>query len=155
MNLEDYMTDQDSTLNTLFGAKGINFTSEIDPKIYLSIEAITPLLLIIDELTMNAIKHAFPYSTMKDKTISKKIDLIDEKTCKMIFWDNGIGLKDSDVLKNHNLGWEIIKNLTRQINGELEILDCKVGTGFRIIFPVEFGQTLDEFNEKRGKSNEN
>ena len=155
INLEDYMRDQDSTLNTLFGAKGIKFTSEIDPKIYLSIEAITPLLLIIDELTMNAIKHAFPYSTMKDKTISKKIDLLDEKTCEMIFWDNGIGLKDSDVLKNHNLGWEIIKNLTRQISGELEILECEVGTGFRIIFPVEFGQTLDEFNEKRGKSDEN
>ena len=156
INLEDYMKDQDSTLHMLFGAKDINFTSEVDPEIHLSIDVITPLLLIVDELTMNAIKHAFPDPDMPNKTISKKIDFIDEYICELILTDNGVGLKDPDSLINHNLGWEIINNLTKQINGELEILDLEVGTGFRIIFPIDFEHTIADHKEKWGeKTNEN
>ena len=155
INLEDYMKDQDSTLHMLFGAKNINFTSEVDPRIHLSIDIITPLLLIVDELTMNAIKHAFPDPDMPNKTISKKIDFIDEHICELILRDNGVGLKNPDALVNHNLGWEIINNLTRQINGELEILDCEVGTGFRILFPVNFEHTIAHHKEKWEESNEN
>ena len=147
INLEDYMKDQDSTLHMLFGAKNINFTSDVDPRIHLSMDVITPLLLIVDELTMNAIKHAFPDPDMPNKTISKKIEFIDDHICELILKDNGVGLKDPDALVNHNLGWEIINNLTRQINGELELLDCEVGTGFRIIFPVNFEHTIDEHKE--------
>ena len=150
INLEDYMKDQDDTLHMLFGAKDINFTSEVDPEIHLSMDVITPLLLIVDELTMNAIKHAFPDPKMPDKTISKHIRLIDEYICELILKDNGVGLKDPDALINHNLGWEIINNLTRQINGELEILDCEVGTGFKIIFPVNFDHTIEYHREKMG-----
>ena len=149
INLDEYMQDQDSTLHMLFGAKDINFTSEVDPTIHLSIDVITPLLLIVDELTMNAIKHAFPNPDMPNKTISKHIRFIDDYICELILRDNGVGLKDSDALVNHNLGWEIINNLTRQINGELEILDCDVGTGFRIIFPVNFDHTI-EYHRKNG-----
>ena len=148
INLGDYMKDQDSTLHMLFGAKNINFTSDVDPRIHLSMDVITPLLLIVDELTMNAIKHAFPDPDMPNKTISKKIDFIDDNICELILKDNGVGLKDPDALVNHNLGWEIINNLTRQINGELELLDCEVGTGFRIIFPVNFKHTIDQHKEK-------
>lgn len=145
INLEDYMKDQDSTLHSLFGTKDINFVSEVNPDIHLSMDVITPLLLIVDELTMNAIKHAFPDPDMPDKTIFKKIDYIDDDkhVCEFILRDNGVGLESPESLINHNLGWEIINNLTRQINGKLEILDCEVGTGFKIIFPVNFDHTLE------------
>lgn len=143
INLEDYMKDQDSTLHSLFGAKNISFVSKVNPNIHLSMDVITPLLLIVDELTMNAIKHAFPDPDMPNKTISKKIDYIDDHICELILQDNGIGLENPEVLTNHNLGWEIIKNLTRQINGRLEILDCEVGTGFRILFPENFDYTIE------------
>ena len=151
INLEDYMNDQDATLHSLFGAKDINFTSEVDPDIHLSMDVITPLLLIVDELTMNAIKHAFPDPDMPNKTISKKINFIDEHICELILRDNGVGLKDPEALVNHNLGWEIINNLTRQINGELEILDCEVGTGFKIIFPVNFEHTIEYHKDLWGQ----
>ena len=136
------MKDQDATLHSLFGAKDISFTSEVNPNIHLSMDVITPLLLIVDELTMNAIKHAFPNPDMPNKTISKKIDYIEEHICELILKDNGVGLESPESLINHNLGWEIINNLTRQINGELEILDCEVGTGFKIVFPENFDHTL-------------
>jgi two-component sensor histidine kinase len=145
INLEDYMKDQDATLHSLFAAKDINFVSEVDSDIHLSMDVITPLLLIVDELTMNAIKHAFPDPNMPNKTISKKIEFLedDECICELILRDNGVGLESPESLIHHNLGWEIINNLTRQINGQLEILDCEVGTGFRILFPVNFDHTLE------------
>ncbi len=148
INLEDYMTDQDSTLHSLFRAKDINFTSEVDPEIHLSMDIITPLLLIVDELTMNAIKHAFPNPDMPNKIISKKIRFIDEHVCELILKDNGVGLETPESLINHNLGWEIINSLTKQINGKIEILECDSGTGFRIIFPVNLEYTLEEYLEK-------
>ena len=155
INLEDYMKDQDATLHSLFGAKDINFTSDVDPSIHLSMDVITPLLLVVDELTMNAIKHAFPDPDMPNKTISKEINFVDEHICELILKDNGVGLKDPDALINHNLGWEIINNLTRQINGELEILDCEVGTGFKILFPVNFDHTLEYHKAQWRAENEN
>ena len=152
INLEDYMKDQDLTLHSLFGAKNINFTSDVNPDIHLSMDVITPLLLIVDELTMNAIKHAFPDPNMPNKTISKKIDFVDEHVCELILRDNGVGLKDPNALTNHNLGWEIINNLTRQINGKVEILDCEIGTGFKITFPIDFDYAITA-TEMRGGEN--
>ena len=147
INLDDYMQDQDRTLQGLFSATNIEFKSEIDKNIALSIEVITPLLLIVDELTMNAIKHAFP-EDQEQKIISKKIRYINETTCELILKDNGIGLKSPEKLINHNLGWEIVNNLTKQINGEIEILDTEVGTGFRILFPISLEHSLETFNTK-------
>ena len=143
INLKNYMDDQDKTLQGLFSAKNINFESDIDENINLSIETITPLLLIVDELTMNAIKHAFPYPEMEDKTITKKIELIDENTCEFILKDNGVGLESPEQLINHNLGWEIVKSLTKQLDGSIEIMEPKVGTEFRIVFPTRFEDTAN------------
>ena len=148
INLKDYLEDQDDTLQGLFSAKNINFESEIDENIHLSIETITPLLLIVDELTMNSIKHAFPDPDMENKTIHKEIKFIDENTCEFILKDNGVGLESSEQLINHNLGWEIVNSLTKQIDGTIEIIDSDVGTGFRIIFPIKFEELSDDENKE-------
>ena len=148
INLKDYLEDQDETLQGLFSAKNINFESEIDENIHLSIETITPLLLIVDELTMNSIKHAFPDPDMENKTIHKEIKFIDENTCEFILKDNGVGLESPDQLINHNLGWEIVNSLTKQIDGTIEIIDSDVGTGFRIIFPIKFEELSDDENKE-------
>lgn len=47
----------------------------------------------------------------------------------------GRGLpKDFDVEKSRSLGFPIIRNLTKQIDGELEILDLPEGFGVKINF---------------------
>ena len=143
INLKDYIIDQDTTLQNLFTAKDIHFESDINEEIHLSMEIITPLLLVIDELTMNAIKHAFPDENQKNKTIYKKIDYADENICELILKDNGVGIEKPEKLVNHNLGWEIIMSLTRQINGKIEILDLDVGTGFKLTFPKTFNYELN------------
>ena len=143
INLKEYIEDQDSQLRGLIGLRdGIDFESEVDDDLVLTIEVITPLLLVIDELTMNAIKHAFPDKTMPNKKIFKKIYKIDNENAQLILQDNGVGIDDPDkIIKN--LGCEIIKNLTKQLDGHIELFQHENGTGYRLTFPIIMEHTIE------------
>lgn len=143
INLKDFITDQDNQFKILLGVNNIEFVSEIDESLNLSIEVITPLSLIINELMLNSIKHAFPDESINDKKIIKKISKIDEKTGKLIIMDNGIGIRDEGKFQS-NLGCEIVKNLTRQLNGEIRLLNLNEGTGFELTFPLMMTHTISQ-----------
>ncbi|MDO5859657.1 sensor histidine kinase [Methanobrevibacter sp.] len=143
INLKEYIEDQDSQLRSLIGLRdGIEFESEVDADLVLTIEVITPLLLVIDELTMNAIKHAFPDKTKPDKKIIKKIKRIDTETAQVILQDNGVGIENPDKITK-NLGCEIIKNLTKQLDGHIELFQHENGTGYRLTFPIYMEHTIE------------
>ena len=144
INLKDYIEDQDAKLTTLIGLRdGITFTSEVQDDITLSIEIITPLLLVVDELTMNSIKHAFP-DDWPNKTISKTFRKIDENTGELIIKDNGVGIDKTKKDMKHSLGCEIIKNLTKQLDGSIKYIDVDEGTGFRLLFPLTMEHTISQ-----------
>ena len=143
INLRDYIIDQDSQLRGLIGLRdGIEFESEVDEDMNLTIEVITPLLLVIDELTMNAIKHAFPDKSVPNKIIYKKITKLDDETGQLILKDNGVGIDDPTKITK-NLGCEIIKNLTKQLDGEIELYQHENGTGYKLIFPLNMEHTIE------------
>ena len=143
INLKDYITDQDSQLRSLIGLRdGIEFESEVDETLNLTIEVITPLLLVIDELTMNAIKHAFPDKTVPNKKITKKITKIDDNYAELLLQDNGVGIEDPKSVTK-NLGCEIIKNLTKQLDGKIELFQHTNGTGYRLTFPINMEHTIE------------
>lgn len=143
INLKEYIEDQDSQLRGLIGLRdGIEFESEVDEDLVLTIEVITPLLLVIDELTMNAIKHAFPDKTAPNKKIIKKIYKIDNETAELILQDNGVGIDDPDKITK-NLGCEIIKNLTKQLDGHIELFQHENGTGYKLTFPITMEHTIE------------
>ena len=143
INLKEYIVDQDSQLRGLIGLRdGIEFESEVDSVLNLTIEVITPLLLVIDELTMNAIKHAFPDKTVPNKKIIKKITKLDDSTAQLILRDNGVGIEDPGSITK-NLGCEIIKNLTKQLDGEIELFQHENGTGYRLTFPINMEHTIE------------
>ena len=143
INLKDYIVDQDSQLRGLIGLRdGIEFKSEVDDDINLTIEVITPLLLVIDELTMNAIKHAFPDKTAPNKVIYKKITKLDDETGQLILKDNGVGIEDPSKITK-NLGCEIIRNLTKQLDGHIELYQHENGTGYKLTFPLDMEHTIE------------
>lgn len=142
INLNDFIQDQDSQIRNLVGMKnGVEFESEVDKDLNLTIEVITPLLLIIDELNMNAIKHAFPDKTVPDKKIIKKIVKIDENTAELTFKDNGVGIEDPKKIKK-NLGCIIIQNLTKQLDGKIKLVEHKNGTEYKLVFPIHMQHTI-------------
>ncbi len=144
INLKEYIDDQDNKLKNLIGLRDrIEFKSTVEEDITLSIEIITPLLLVVDELTMNSIKHAFP-DDWPNKTITKTFRKIDEKTGELIIRDNGVGIDKTKKDMKHSLGCEIIKNLTKQLDGDIKYLDVDEGTGFRLLFPLTMEHTISK-----------
>lgn len=143
INLRDYILDQDNQMRNIVGLRdGVELESVVDEDLNLTIEVITPLLLIVDELTMNAIKHAFPDKSVPDKKISKTIRRIDEGTAELIVRDNGVGIENPSEMST-NLGCEIIKNLTRQLDGEIKMIEHKNGTAYRLVFPIDMKHTIE------------
>ena len=137
------MEDQDGQLRSLIGLRdGIEFESEVDDDLILTIEVITPLLLVIDELTMNAIKHAFPDKTKPHKKIIKTIHKIDNENAELILQDNGVGIDNPHKITK-NLGCEIIKNLTKQLDGHIELFKHENGTGYKLTFPIYMEHTIE------------
>lgn len=132
LNASDTIEKQDESLkNLLISHKDLTYITHIDSKIWLPISIVTPLLLIINELTINSVKHAFD-NNIKNKQIYKHMKLINENTCEFVFKDNGVGLKNDE---RKHLGLTIIKSLIKQINGTLEIT-VDYGTQFKITFPL-------------------
>ena len=110
INLKEYLMDHDRQTERMIDLPvEVEFETCVDEDLNLTIEVITPLLLIIDELTMNAIKHAFPDKTAPNKKIIKEITKSDDNTATLIIRDNGVGIKDPKSISK-NLGCEIVKS---------------------------------------------
>lgn len=143
INLKEYMVDHDMRTKGLVDMPaGIEFETYVDEDLNLSIDVITPLLLIIDELTMNAIKHAFPDKAIPNKKITKEMRKLDNNTARVIVKDNGVGIKDPKNISK-NLGCEIIKSLTKQLGGNISLIEHKNGTSYELIFPIKMKHTME------------
>jgi PAS domain S-box-containing protein len=103
-------------------------------KIYLDIDTAIPLGLIINEIITNSIKHAFP-GELKGEIFIKIVQ--EGENYLIVAADNGVGLpEDLDVEKTESLGMQLVNNLVRQIDGELELKRTE-GTEFRIKLQLE------------------
>lgn len=125
----------DSLTSYLFQSYPINpskikFESDIDD-ITLSMDTAIPCGLIINELVSNSLKYAFPDD--RDGKIKIKLKSIDDHFVLEIE-DNGIGFPENfDIKATESLGLKLVYSLTKQIDGQLELL-VNEKTKFRIIF---------------------
>ena len=141
INLKECLSDQDvSTKKLVNSPMEIEFKTYVDENINVSIEVITPLLLIIDELTMIAIRNAFPEKTTLKK-ITKKVTMSDKDTVILTFEEIGIGIKDSKDITDV-IGCEIIKSLTKQLDGTITSIKNENGIVYELVFPIEMMHTI-------------
>ncbi|MEE9349038.1 MAG: histidine kinase dimerization/phosphoacceptor domain -containing protein [Flavobacteriaceae bacterium] len=101
----------------------INLSIDVD-KMILDIDTITPIGIIINELIVNALKHAFDETSIKPKIIISLIKKQDALVLKVA--DNGKGFKP-DTKKEKSFGMKLIKSLSRKLKADLTILS-KNGT---------------------------
>ena len=98
----------------------------------MSVDAAVPCGLIINELVSNSLKYAFPDNRKGE------IRIVLEATPRSYILscaDDGIGLPpDFDILQTNSLGLKIVRTLTDQLNGDLNIHTTN-GTTFEITFP--------------------
>ena len=105
----------------------------------MTIEKAIPCGLIISELVSNSLKYAFPEG--RDGII--RIELFSEdgdqesNSCILIVSDNGIGFpEDLNLDKTKTLGLQLVKNLTKQMDGVMNLEESS-GTSFKITFSHE------------------
>lgn len=110
---------------------GVELVLEI-AEININIERATPCGLIIHELVVNAIKHAFP--GIDNKVITIAFAQHEDTGYKLVVRDNGVGLPaDFQLKKTKSLGMTLVRTLTQQLRGKLT-LDQANGTVYTIIF---------------------
>ena len=136
VTLNRFINDLDNELNSISPLKDISFKNNV-PEIVLSVDILTPIVLIINELTTNSFKHAF--DEVDNKEISKSFELFEKDNKQFIrftYKDNGKGLNDDfDIDSSSTLGMTIIKSLSNQLDGEFKIFNDN-GFCYEIIFPL-------------------
>jgi two-component sensor histidine kinase len=80
--------------------------------------------LIVTELVINALKHAFPGRRHGKITVDYRSD---EMRWKLSVSDNGVGLPKDAASQKPGLGTSIVEALARQLDAEISIVDAKPG----------------------------
>ncbi|MBL4716390.1 MAG: hypothetical protein JKX95_07115, partial [Bacteroidia bacterium] len=144
VGFHEYIESLCRDLMRTYGQKDhIEISIDVD-EINMNIEKAIPCALIINELITNSIKYAFPNESKGKITINVK--LINENDVKLTVKDDGIGVpKDFDINKADSLGLMIVRNLTLQLEGDLEH-NFTNGTEFSLTFPFEMNK-IPEFKK--------
>lgn len=117
-------------ISTYSVSSSIHLEMDTDP-LMLSINTAIPCGLIVNEILTNSIKYAFPLEQNGIISISMKVN---NKDVVLKLSDNGVGLpKDFNVSQLNSLGTKLIKVLTDQIDGILEVESVE-GTAYTLRF---------------------
>lgn len=141
ISIKEFFNDFDTKLKGLMEHANIEFINEFeDLTIY--IDNLTPLVLLVNELTTNSFKHAFS-SSEDNNIVYKSLKSYEEDgftKAKFHYKDNGKGLDDDfDVSKSKQLGFVIMKSLVSQLGGEYEVFNDD-GFNFVMTFPIQKGE---------------
>jgi two-component sensor histidine kinase/CheY-like chemotaxis protein len=130
-------------------AAHINLAVRVDD-IHLNPDEAITCGLVINELTTNALKHAFRFEEDgslpldREPTIQVALSATDGDRLCLEVRDNGVGLAPHfDVQTPKSFGLRLVHMLTQQLKGELELDRC-VGTTFRITFTNTVPATPEE-----------
>ncbi len=134
IEMSEYLPEFIRYLKDGFGISyNIAFQLDIHP-LQLDVSKAVPIALILNEAVTNAIKYAFPEE--RKGVIRVEMQTAGEEVS-LVIADNGIGIKhDINEGKPNSLGLELIKGLSQDINGHLEI-EKDHGTRISISFKAE------------------
>jgi len=122
-------------LQQSYSARGRDLTVNVstDP-VGLPIQIAVPCGMIICELLTNVFKYAFPNGGSGSAAVYLTAD---GSRVKLGVSDDGVGLPaDFDPRNTSSFGWQLIRNLTAQVGGEMSV-ERNAGTRVQISFPSE------------------
>jgi two-component sensor histidine kinase len=109
----------------------IDLVTSLEP-VALAVDTAIPCGLILNEMLTNAMKHAFqgrPEGRLEIELRRAGAD------CVMQVSDDGIGIPEAvDPADAGTLGLRVMRSLTRQLDGTLEIVRGNPGTSARLTF---------------------
>lgn len=134
LDFADYVRDLVTDLFRSYGMdqRGIAVTVRVEA-ISLEIDTAIPCGLIINELVSNVLKHAFPNGQQGEVCVA--MASAGERQFNLLVKDNGIGLPDGfDWRASASLGLKLVNDLTRQLDGTVQLETGNGGTAFHISF---------------------
>ncbi len=133
IDLNEYISHLANALFRSYGADTGRIALQIDvADVVFGVDTAIPCGLIINELVSNSLKYAFPDG--KEGEIKITLRFTDEDEIELTVSDNGISMPDDlDLSNTGSLGLKLVRVLTDQIGGKLEV-DRSEGTTFRIRF---------------------
>ena len=136
INFEGYITGILKSLQSSYRLKEKNINLEIDiDEVIVSIDAAINLGLIINEIVVNSLKHAF--TGKGGGTIIIRLKEKESGILELIIKDNGRGIPENVDLENtDSLGILLINSFVKQVKGEIKLIRNN-GTEFQIVFPKE------------------
>ncbi|NQT26279.1 histidine kinase [candidate division KSB1 bacterium] len=137
IDFADYIQTLTTYLVRTYCLSGIRTRFEAE-SIFLDLDVAIPCGLIINELVMNALKHAFSQNahpvTGEDPEIVVTLSRGSKQETVLTVRDNGCGVPEEIVFNNtETLGMKLISSLTKQIKGRVHI-DRSKGTKVEIHF---------------------
>jgi len=139
-----YQADQVETVNAgiylselidgLRGSASLHTSFAIDMEdVILPLDKAIPLALVLNELVTNALKYA--YADMATGEVFVELKASTDQILLRVT-DKGRGLPEGFDLKKHSsVGMKIIKSLTRQLRGEISMLNQHPGLQCSLEFP--------------------
>jgi len=101
-------------------------------EVNLDLDRAVPTGLIVNELMTNSFKYAFHEKEFGEININ--MSLSNDEKITLVYSDNGIGIPtEIDWQKTDSLGLTLVRTLTRQLNGTIE-LDTSKDTQFTLVF---------------------
>ncbi len=133
INIPDYIRDLCTDIISTYDVTN-SVTLDVNVEVEkLNLDTLTPLGLIINEISSNAMKYAFP----DDRTGTFKVHLsaLDPgKRFKLVIGDDGVGMPhDLTNTEIESLGTILMESLSEQLNGTLTRMDGE-GTMYEMIF---------------------
>jgi two-component sensor histidine kinase len=125
-----------ASLARAYGLNGgnIELVTEVED-ILLALDLAIPVGLIVNELTSNALKHAFPDGRPGRVIIGFR--RVGRSMCELVVGDNGIGTAVSmDPPQGGSLGLQLVHDLTAQLRGTIHVSQDG-GTTFAILFTAD------------------
>ncbi|MCC7557759.1 MAG: PAS domain S-box protein, partial [Methanobacteriaceae archaeon] len=119
IQIDEYINNLLNDLMNSYGIESsVNLNIDVD-RITLGIETAIPCGLIINELVSNSLKYAFPNGTSGNIYLSLKEK--DDGTFKLLISDDGSAFpSDFEEKKNRTLGLQLVNNLVKQLDGDLD-----------------------------------
>lgn len=133
LKLEDYITELVEIIHDTFLKEGKEIDIDIrnSTEVELNINQAIPCALILNELVTNAFKYAFDGTEYGKLTVQLTAE---NDTVFLVVQDNGCGLpEDFDIQTPNSLGLKLVSQLTKQLEGELQIQN-EGGARFEIEF---------------------
>ena len=134
INLDEYITSLTERIITNMNKNKKDVSLVVNTHgIGLNLDTVIPIGLILNEIITNSMKYAFINKDIGEITI--EFTELENELYKLEIGDDGIGIKDKfNTTHKSTLGVRLIKKLTQQLNGAVEIDTSKKGTHFIITF---------------------